>query len=154
MNSSDQAVMPLDTAFKRRWSFEYIPLEFETNCASGDVIIFERKEQEKIVPWSIFAMSINKVLSSMSSPIPEDRHLGPWFLSSAELENDSKGSLTGKLFVYLWDDVLRHGLTDELFLSDIKTYGDLVKRQNKKLPVFNPIFISTLANTALEFSSE
>jgi len=154
MNSSDQAVMPLDTAFKRRWSFEYIPLEFSTKCASGDLTIFEQKKKDKIIPWSIFAMSINKVLSSMSSPIPEDRHLGPWFLSSAELENDSKGALIGKLFVYLWDDVLRHGLTDELFLSDIKTYGDLVRRQNEMLPVFNSIFMSTLESMALEFTIE
>lgn len=149
MNSSDQAVMPLDTAFKRRWSFEYIPLDFSKKCADGEITIFEKRKQEKIVSWATFATSINKVLSSMSSPIPEDRHLGPWFLSSEELKNDSKGVLTGKLFVYLWDDVLRHGLTDELFLSDIKTYGNLVKRQNEKLPVFNSTFLSALENTEI-----
>ncbi|MDY6525095.1 AAA family ATPase, partial [Acinetobacter faecalis] len=38
MNSSDQAVFPLDTAFKRRWIFEYLPIDF-TNCATGEIPI-------------------------------------------------------------------------------------------------------------------
>jgi len=146
MNSSDQAVMPLDTAFKRRWKFRYIPLDFYMSynnigkpCADGNLLITDQGGVEVKISWRNFAIAINTILTS--SGIPEDRHLGPFFLSDNEVNGaDSKDALTGKLFMYLWDDVLRHGMTGAVFNAEIKTYGQLTRRYDNHEPVFNDTF--------------
>jgi hypothetical protein len=153
MNSSDQAVMPLDTAFKRRWNFRYIPLDFDNSytesgkaCSDGALYIQDETSigetpQEKQISWKDFAIAINDILTENS--ISEDKHLGPFFLSDNELNDKNRsGSLTGKLFMYLWDDVLRHGMTDEVFSSKIKTYGQLTRNYQNREPVFSSKFFS------------
>lgn len=148
MNSSDQAVMPLDTAFKRRWSFKYIPLNFDT-CANGNFILFVPIRGNIEVPWKLFATVVNNILSDLE--IPEDRHLGPFFLTDHELKDlkSQYDSLTGKIFMYLWDDVLRHGFRPELFRSDIKTYGQLTFRNLRNEHVFSDRFYSELESELL-----
>lgn len=151
MNSSDQAVMPLDTAFKRRWNFKYIPLDFDKSytesgkaCSDGvlyiqDEISIDETPQEKLISWKYFAIAINEILTENS--IPEDKHLGPFFLSDNELTDENRReSLTGKLFMYLWDDVLRHGMTEEVFSPKIKTYGQLTRSYQNKEAVFSSKF--------------
>ncbi|HCA5183918.1 AAA family ATPase [Acinetobacter baumannii] len=138
MNSSDQAVMPLDTAFKRRWKFEYKPLDFTTSPLGH----FELNTQDgsQTVSWSDFAQVVNSILSSES--IPEDRHMGPWFVNENEIKNpeDAKKALTGKILMYLWDDVLRHSERSVLFHQDIKTFGSLVKKFNAGEIIFSENF--------------
>ncbi|SEO13284.1 McrB family protein [Acinetobacter sp. yr461] len=138
MNSSDQAVMPLDTAFKRRWKFEYKPLDFITSPLGN----FEINTQDgpQTVSWSAFAQVVNSILSSES--IPEDRHMGPWFVNETEIKDpeDAKKALTGKILMYLWDDVLRHSERSVLFQQDIKTFGSLVKKFNAGEIIFSENF--------------
>ena len=151
MNSSDQAVMPLDTAFKRRWNFRYIPLDFDNSytksgkaCSGGVLFIqdetsIDEAPQEKQISWKDFAVAINEILTE--NGIPEDKHLGPFFLSNNELTTKNRSeSLTGKLFMYLWDDVLRHGMSDLVFSSEINTYGQLIRHYQSKKPVFSGQF--------------
>lgn len=138
MNSSDQGVLPLDTAFKRRWSFKYIPIDFNKGCTEGSLTVILEDNVEHTVLWKNLACSINAILTNAG--IPEDRHLGPYFLSGEDLA-DSENALIGKLFMYLWDDVLRHGLRYRLFSSKIMTYGDLVRRYFSKQQIFDDAFI-------------
>jgi hypothetical protein len=123
MNSSDQTVMPLDTAFKRRWSFEYVQLNF--NDTPIQVLELQTSEGLFAINWANFA---DKVLNSMLREfrVPEDRMIGPFFLNETELK-DWQSVLRGKLFVYLWDDVLRHKVQDRarLFSARFSTFGDL-----------------------------
>lgn len=126
MNSSDQAVMPLDTAFKRRWSFEYIRLSYE-NAPGQELKIMTTDGVYKIT-WADFADKVvNKQLKEFR--VAEDRLVGPYFLNDTEL-SDARSALCGKLFLYLWDDVLRHRLQERsrLFNEDLSTYGDLYDR--------------------------
>lgn len=123
MNSSDQAVMPLDTAFKRRWSFEYVELRFDE--APTQVLELQTSEGLFTITWADFA---KKVLNNMLKEfrVPEDRMIGPFFLNETELQ-DWQSALRGKLFVYLWDDVLRHKTQDRarLFSAKFGTFGEL-----------------------------
>lgn len=151
MNSSDQAVMPLDTAFKRRWKFEYKPISFEDKdgkptCPQGS-IQFTTKNGPEDIEWAVLAQTINEILSSES--IPEDRHLGPWFLNKDELGNpdEAQKCFTGKILMYLWDDVLRHGETSKLFHKDIKTFGGLISAHKDKKQIFSEEFYSILQKT-------
>ncbi|MFQ2188991.1 AAA family ATPase [Aeromonas jandaei] len=126
MNSSDQAVMPLDTAFKRRWSFKYIKLDFNNQEISNQHFKIMTSSGPYIITWQNLANNvINYQLKEMR--IPEDRLLGPFFLSPMELidQESANQALCGKLFVYLWDDVLRHKGRELFFSENINTFGDL-----------------------------
>ena len=142
MNSSDQAVMPLDTAFKRRWKFKYKPIDF--NNSPKGTIEFQTNNGTEEIEWSVLAQTINSILSAES--IPEDRHLGPWFISDNELSTSTEAQecFTGKILMYLWDDVLRHGETSKLFHKDIKTFGGLVSAHQSKKQIFSENFYALL----------
>lgn len=133
MNSSDQAVMPLDTAFKRRWSFEYVQLNFDS--APSQLLKLQTSQGLFAITWGDFANNVlNPLLKDFS--VPEDRLIGPFFLNETELK-DWESALRGKLFVYLWDDVLRHKVQERarLFASDFRTFGELYNSFPRE-PVF------------------
>ena len=144
MNSSDQAVMPLDTAFKRRWSFEYLPIDFSAVGIPQTAIKLETSNDPVTLTWPALAMSINAAL--VDCDVAEDRLLGPFFLSAKELEDEEKArsALCGKLFIYLWDDVLRHHGHDRIFSSVYKTYGALSAAFRAGKPIFSPPFEAAL----------
>lgn len=140
MNSSDQAVMPMDTAFKRRWLFEYLPINYN-QATPGSFTINLSGDRVVEISWRNFAEIINDRLTALE--VPEDRLLGHRFLSEQELaEGNSALALKGKLLVYLWDDVLRHGRRSQVFTADIDnkvmgTFGQLAYEFDAGRPVFS-----------------
>ncbi|HFG1928518.1 TPA: AAA family ATPase, partial [Vibrio cholerae] len=138
MNSSDQAVMPLDTAFKRRWEFEYLPISYES-ASTGTLPLPLENDEGNIevlnVHWADFAKIVNSALAE--DHIPEDKLLGHRFLDTSELNENGINALKGKLFMYLWDDVLRHGQRGTIFAEyitdedgteiELTTYGQLIQ---------------------------
>lgn len=140
MNSSDQAVMPMDSAFKRRWQFEYVSIESDTyprghfNINAGTDTL--------TVSWEDLSQVINAQLAGVQ--IPEDRLLGPWFVNEKELEN-SQATLAGKLAMYLWEDVLRHAHRESIFNTDkYPTLYQLIKGINANEMVFSDSIIIKL----------
>lgn len=139
MNSSDQAVFPLDTAFKRRWIFEYLPIDFE-NCAIGDVPIYHVDLPN--VQWKALAQTINKILGDLK--IVEDKFIGPWFIKDSDLiEGKAEQTFIGKVCSYLWDDVLKYKNKKEIFTID-SGYGELYQMYSEKKPIFSEKFMETL----------
>ena len=140
MNSSDQAVMPMDTAFKRRWLFEYLPINYN-EATPGSFTINLSGDRVVKVAWKNFAEIINDRLTALE--VPEDRLLGHRFLSEQELsEENSALALKGKLLVYLWDDVLRHGKRSQVFTEDVDnkvmgTFGQLAYEFDEGRPIFS-----------------
>ncbi|WP_299011764.1 AAA family ATPase [uncultured Shewanella sp.] len=147
MNSSDQAVMPMDSAFKRRWQFKYKSIMSEDYPQGSIKIVTNEGDYE--VSWEHFSKSINKLLSQLN--IPEDRLLGPWFLSEDELENESKSrdAIANKLLMYLWEDVLRHTKKDVIFDINnsnvgINNFGQLLAAFYNGSVIFNQSLIDML----------
>ncbi|MBE0369896.1 McrB family protein [Pseudoalteromonas aurantia] len=144
MNSSDQSVMPMDTAFKRRWLFEYLPIDFTRACNSNFQLTFADGTKFE-VPWKVFAEVVNDTLSSLQ--VPEDRLLGHRFVSDEELTTieEANNTLKGKILVYLWDDVLRHGKRDVIFnTSEVGTFGQLSHQFGEGKAIFSDIFEAKL----------
>ena len=140
MNSSDQAVFPLDTAFKRRWIFEYLPIDF-TNCATGEVPIHHADLPH--VEWKTLAQTINTVLVQLK--VIEDKLIGPWFIKDSDLvDGQAEQTFIGKICSYLWDDALKYKNKDEIFKSDIHGYGELYQRYSDKKPIFSDKFMKML----------
>lgn len=128
MNSADQGVFPMDSAFKRRWNFEYLPIDFTKAQHSETVLAYAGKH----VTWENFACTINKQLASHH--VNEDRHLGPFFIKPDEIKGN--GNLASKVLIYLWDDVVRHQRRI-LFKDNYKTFNEVIKAFEKGEDVFS-----------------
>lgn len=99
MNRSDQNARQLDSAFLRRWDKEY--LSYLQTCAYGDA---EVQYGGGAVAWEKLRSVINERLKELGG-VPEDKFIGPYFLSSAKLKNP--GAVAEDLWGYLWNDVLK-----------------------------------------------
>jgi hypothetical protein len=128
MNSSDQGVYPLDSAFKRRWSFKYMPIDFQES-PRGAMDLDGRR-----ITWDILAKSINEILATEYAHLEEDRFIGPWFLNKDEVQSQFSKAIESKLFTYLWNDVLRHQQRDKIFNGQaITSFSDLIKVFSRQL---------------------
>lgn len=123
MNSADQGVYPMDTAFKRRWSFSYIGLnDSENDMRKYDVILGETAQQR--VNWNKLRNALNDKLTLLG--INEDKLLGPFFISEHDM-SDEKGFsevFKDKVISYLFEDAAR-GKREKLFTTTVKRYSEI-----------------------------
>jgi type-2 restriction enzyme bsuMI component ydiS len=117
MNSADQGVNIIDSAFKRRWNFKYLRIDID-NAVHKDA---EFRYDGQIITWGMFITAVNDKLKHLR--VNEDRLIGPYFIKPAELHNKSA---IDKLLLYLWDDVLRHKRDQGAFAKSITGFSDLV----------------------------
>lgn len=124
MNSADQGVFPIDTAFKRRWNFEYIGINESESKNDIDVTLADGR----VINWNVLRHAINEKLGKMH--INEDKMIGPFFLSKDDLENNFDSAFKNKLLMYLYEDVIKHR-RDEFFAKGIDTYSKLLEVYKK-----------------------
>lgn len=117
MNSSDQGVNVMDTAFKRRWIYKFMPITFNDVEHKDEMLNYNGKE----VTWMNFAETINKFI--ILSGLHEDRQIGQYFLKKGEVSDPE--IFCSKLLFYLWSDVAKFN-KDFFFLNGINTYVELV----------------------------
>ncbi len=111
MNSADQGVFPMDTAFKRRWDFTYLGIDDSDEDIRGKYVVVGSKEQQRI-EWNELRKGINEFLAR--EKINEDKQLGPYFIARSVVvpadggdEIDSKrfcDVFKHKVLMYLFDD--------------------------------------------------
>lgn len=152
MNSSDQSVYPLDTAFRRRWEQRYLPL-YAANGPVGSVAVRTEADYEIWVPWRVFIQTVNSWIVDKLD-VQEDRLLGPWFVNDSELG----GRIPQKVLLYLWDDVLRHHGRSVVFDSKFRTYGELDEAWRTGSPILSMDLIAILsrqlADSELDVAAE
>lgn len=132
MNSADQGVFPMDTAFKRRWNFRYIdidagagkPLEDGKKISEIEVTITVNGTDSQIV-WDKLRRKINGLMKNLR--INEDKFLGPFFISPNDLNDRFSDVFKDKVLLYLCEDVgkLKRG---RLFRDETATYFELCKQ--------------------------
>ncbi|MFC5773226.1 AAA family ATPase [Ectobacillus antri] len=117
MNSADQGVFVMDSAFKRRWEFEYISISFVGATHAQEHLTYAGYK----ITWRDFATTVNGHLASALG-VNEDKLIGPYFLKKEELADTNK--IASKLLIYLWDDVVRHQ-REELFKQEYNTFSSV-----------------------------
>jgi len=136
MNSSDQGVAPLDGAFTRRFGKRYVPINFDAHNSNPDFTDAKINLSFDAVSWSVFASAINEVL--LDANFPEDKLLGPFFLSPSELAKpDLDASIVQKVCFYLWEEILRYDDKSLLFDDSVRSFSDLQKKYNLRQMVFS-----------------
>ena len=121
MNTSDQSLFPMDSAFKRRWEWEYVPINYGTDIKSG---IFEIIIGNKAYPWVDFIEKANKKIFDLTQS--EDKQLGNFFIKHSIDEKEFKS----KVMFYLWYEILRDETENNKYFfkkTDIDTKEELGK---------------------------
>ena len=97
MNTSDQSLFPIDSAFKRRWEWKYVPID--TKKEVWHILVNGHKYS-----WTSFLDIINNEV--LNDETAEDKHLGFYFCKA---ENNVIGAehFVGKVLFYLWNDVFK-----------------------------------------------
>ena len=152
MNSADQGVFPMDTAFKRRWDFEYFGIDYGVENIENSFVRFNNEK----ISWDKLRHAINKELSE-EYKINEDKLLGPFFAFSEYLNSEIpvdvfKETFQNKIIMYLFEDAAR-SKRNELFsgaLGDLTniTYSKICEEFNKE-NVGLEIFCENIRNTNL-----
>lgn len=128
MNTSDQNVFPLDTAFKRRWDREKVAINWDKATFADKCIPYTD------FSWKQFAESINNLMDSKEAEgtISEDKKLGPFFISESTLVEEEKRyeetkenerklvSFTNNVVDYLYNDVTQ--FNHEVIFSEQYSY--------------------------------
>lgn len=134
MNTSDQNVFTLDTAFKRRWKFKKLINKFESDHKFKDMFIPGAN-----ITWETFVKKINDYILTVSSGLnSEDKQLGIYFVDEKGMRKDVDGvsnpqeieDFAYKVLEYLWSDVTKFDRT-KWFEEDIKCFDDLVDAYKK-----------------------
>jgi hypothetical protein len=142
MNSADQGVYPIDTAFRRRWKHEYLPIDYKNGTKGEVAYVVDSFGTKQEMGWQEFVKKLNKcLLENNELEVAEDRLLGQWFVREYELDGKS---IPEKVLVYLWDDLLRHEDRGIIFNDKVKTYGVLAKRIGEGKVVLSENFINAL----------
>jgi len=146
MNTSDQNVFTLDTAFQRRWSMRLIKNKFRDEKSEKEFA--EKKILDTTVTWEHFFTEINKIILSKNIRMTssEDKRLGTHFVSDEDLkyiEGDDKQNsrFPEKVLKYLWDDAFKFTKEDIFDLDKVKSLEDVIEifigsKGNERFKIF------------------
>ena len=135
MNTSDQSLFPIDSAFKRRWDWKYMKIK---DAEKGWKIDFPKSdESDERIDWWSFIQRINLIVSDMTSSA--DKQLGYFFCKpnqkiseeDTEFRLISQEKFVDKVLFYLWNDVFKdYGFDDaKLFKYTIDEHGKEVEKE-------------------------
>lgn len=140
MNSADQGVFPMDTAFKRRWDFTYLGIDDSENELIGKYVVLGNQNRQK-VEWNKLRKAINVFLAKQK--INEDKQLGPYFISRSivvpketnviDRERFIK-TFKNKVIMYLFEDAARQkrsSLFEGCFENSIR-YSEICREFDEK----------------------
>ena len=116
MNTSDQSLFPIDSAFKRRWDWKYVPIREGRDKATNAPLNWYINTGDKQYDWWSFISKVNELIGSLTNS--EDKKLGYFFCKAKDGEIDAD-LFVSKVIFYLWNDVFKdYGFDDKDFQDE------------------------------------
>ena len=151
MNTSDQSLFPIDSAFKRRWDWKYVPIREGRDKETNAPLNWYINTGDKQYDWWSFISKVNKLIGSLTNS--EDKKLGYFFCKAKDGEIDAD-LFVSKVIFYLWNDVFKdYGFDDKDFQDEegkILSFDRFYQDKNGKTNVDIAIVKQFLENLGVE----
>jgi len=155
-NTSDQSLFPIDSAFKRRWDWKYVPIREGRDKETNAPLNWYINTGDKQYKWWSFISKVNELIGSLTNS--EDKKLGYFFCKAKDGEIDAD-LFVSKVIFYLWNDVFKdYGFDDKDFQDEegkILSFDRFYEDKNGKTNVDIAIVEQFLENLGVdEFISD
>ena len=151
MNTSDQSLFPIDSAFKRRWDWKYVPIREGRDKETNAPLNWYINTGDKQYKWWSFISKVNELIGSLTNS--EDKKLGYFFCKAKDGEIDAD-LFVSKVIFYLWNDVFKdYGFDDKDFQDEegkILSFDRFYQDKNGKTNVDIAIVKQFLENLGVE----
>lgn len=151
MNTSDQSLFPIDSAFKRRWEWKYVPIREGRDKETNAPLNWYINTGDKQYNWWSFISKVNKLIGSLTNS--EDKKLGYFFCKAKDGEIDAD-LFVSKVIFYLWNDVFKdYGFDDKDFQDEegkILSFDRFYEDKNGKTNVDIAIVEQFLENLGVD----
>lgn len=151
MNTSDQSLFPIDSAFKRRWDWKYVSISEGRDKATNAPLNWYINTGDKQYKWWSFISKVNELIGSLTNS--EDKKLGYFFCKAKDGEIDAD-LFVSKVIFYLWNDVFKdYGFDDKDFQDEegkILSFDRFYEDKNGKTNVDIAIVEQFLENLGVE----
>ncbi|WP_339181052.1 AAA family ATPase [Oceanobacillus sp. FSL W7-1293] len=144
VNTNDQNVFAMDTAFKRRFDWKYIstkPVKSEDGIELNNPVISIGGQKE--IRWWDFYQRLNEHITSVMQ-LGEDKQIGQFFIKFNENKKENNSKVQNKLLQYLWDDIEQASFTEEKLFENILNFSDLYEKYENDEEIFHSKFLSSL----------
>lgn len=152
VNTSDQNVNVIDTAFKRRFEFVYVDVNPVKDENDNFLNSFKFELDDTEFEWNKFYMSLNELITTKLE-LSEDKQIGQFFIKFNNLVTDEQklDEIKNKLLHYLWDDVQGAVISDEcsIFKNEYKTFSSLYKAFGNGENVFSSELMTIYTNKSI-----
>ena len=126
MNTSDQSLFPIDSAFKRRWEWEYKPIEQPKDARfCGWKIVTD--DGAAYDWWNFLTEVNNRIFDTTQS---EDKKMGYWFTKADAQKRITQKKFIGKVLFYLWNDIFKDYARTENTV--FKVFKDAEKKETEE----------------------
>lgn len=151
MNTSDQSLFPIDSAFKRRWDWKYVSISEGRDKGTNAPLNWYINTGDKQYKWWSFISKVNELIGSLTNS--EDKKLGYFFCKAKDGEIDAD-LFVSKVIFYLWNDVFKdYGFDDKDFQDEegkILSFDRFYEDKNGKTNVDIAIVKQFLENLGVE----
>ena len=123
MNTSDQSLFPIDSAFKRRWDWKYQPITKGLDAHEQDLNWrLEIDDEHQYDWWSVISNINSKIIGKLTKS--EDKKLGYFFCKANSEGVIDKDIFVEKVLFYLWNEILKDYEPSQDFLKDESLKGE------------------------------
>lgn len=156
MNTSDQSLFPIDSAFKRRWNWKYMPIDYNPiDNRTGKPIDWKFQIGDALYSWGEFLGKINPEIYTLTES--SDKQMG-YFFAKADPSTEviSEEVFLNKVLFYLWTDVFKdYDVSSEIFRNEKKNRSFIFTDFfDKEQPTALVDFIGNLKLTPIDDDDE